>query len=1018
MAESIKKLKPIYDALDARNNKQAHKLCTQALQKQPNVVILKVLKALAAERLGKRDEALELMREAQEAKPTDEQTLNTMMHVFKALGKLEDALACYEQAWTKNPNDPDIAAQVFFSYVKLGHVAKQQQMAMKMYKQFGKVEHLLWGVASTALQGREAGGAKLLQLAEGMLSKLDKDGKLPNYEALLLYAEVLEQQGKKREALELWAGKTGEALCPVPFERKRARADLHAALGEAREANAIFADLICTHDADEWSYYVAYIETLLKYAPDTGARPGAAGACPGPGEAHGTLAEALAFLARLQGEHGPGAGAAAPKRAPFLAELELEAQLVARGAPAGDASLARLSEMVVRYFERWGGRPVCVLDLAPYLRRVAEAGAGKGAALAARVAGTLGEKPGEGKGALEWTARAVNARCVERALGAHRGEGVAQALAAAQGLLGEYEASLSLPLNLEPTERRPGDDLLLLASHRLLDAHAATGDAQWLVEAATLLELGLRHSRHNFQFKLLLLRLYSRLGAGVMAARAADALDLKHIQLETLLHAGLGEAVRGLAYGEALGMAEELLAFHRDAQRDCPDFVANAFRHGSYTKVAEFLAFRERLRRSALAHTAAAEWVQLMLFLHHFQVAEAREMLASTEALNIDHADPRPRRRPRLPRPAPGPRPGLLRLLRAPDHPAASGPPAREARAARDGEIGARRLWAKVNALPPAALADALASSLQELGVLKLHAATEGGLPGTPACGEGADWFDGTSWACSVLIARLAAAVSELAGAHAAASLEAAEAASRAVAHHAPLVALALQHLSSHLAMAFFVGGPSPPGAPRGRLNPSVLPYLHAFVYRNLHWLAMLAQAWAAAPVFAAPAGAKKGKKKEAPAAALAEAVRGAREAVRGAVEELLASHSDLNGLLEPELGEELASAPKSGHAMHFTPNLPSQAPPAEHEGGCCGVGTTPAHAEALRRRGLPYEAAKAAPVPFLASPEAAAVRAEVLAGVSGAHRRALFTALEFLRQRRQIVAAAAVAFQSPAPAS
>lgn len=59
---------------------------------------------------------------------------------------------------------------------------------------------------------------------------------------------------------------------------------------------------------------------------------------------------------------------------------------------------------------------------------------------------------------------------------------------------------------------------------------------QLLVEACALLEQGLLRSGFNFQFRLLLVRLYHRLGACPRLLDHYDALDVKHVQHDSLSH--------------------------------------------------------------------------------------------------------------------------------------------------------------------------------------------------------------------------------------------------------------------------------------------------------------------------------------------------------------------------------------------------------------------------------------------------------------------------------------------------
>ncbi|EWM20952.1 hypothetical protein Naga_100455g6 [Nannochloropsis gaditana] len=69
----VRKLQPIYNALDARNYKMAIKLCGKKDMERWDIV--KTLKAHALERMGRVEEALDLCREVASRQPRDETTM-------------------------------------------------------------------------------------------------------------------------------------------------------------------------------------------------------------------------------------------------------------------------------------------------------------------------------------------------------------------------------------------------------------------------------------------------------------------------------------------------------------------------------------------------------------------------------------------------------------------------------------------------------------------------------------------------------------------------------------------------------------------------------------------------------------------------------------------------------------------------------------------------------------------------------------------------------------------------------
>lgn len=82
-----RKVRPIYDALDARNYKQALRLSTQAVERAPDQPLLKVLKAFSLERTGKKDEAVNLCEDVCKQEPVDDHVLQMLMSTLRNLGK-------------------------------------------------------------------------------------------------------------------------------------------------------------------------------------------------------------------------------------------------------------------------------------------------------------------------------------------------------------------------------------------------------------------------------------------------------------------------------------------------------------------------------------------------------------------------------------------------------------------------------------------------------------------------------------------------------------------------------------------------------------------------------------------------------------------------------------------------------------------------------------------------------------------------------------------------------------------
>eukprot|EP00268_Persea_americana_P065618 TRINITY_DN878_c1_g1_i10.p1 TRINITY_DN878_c1_g1~~TRINITY_DN878_c1_g1_i10.p1 ORF type:complete len:252 (+),score=41.49 TRINITY_DN878_c1_g1_i10:114-869(+) len=226
-----RRVRPIWDAVDSRQFKNALKLSTALLSKFPNSPYALALKALILERLGKPDEALSVCLNAKEHLYSDEAiliddlTLSTLQIVFQRLDRLDLATSCYEYACGKFANNLELMMGLFNCYVREYSYVKQQQTAIKMYKVVGEERFLLWAVCSFQLQVLcGEGGEKLLLLAEALLKKHIASHDLHEPEALLVYISILEQQAKYEAALEILSGKLGSLLA---MEGDKLRLQVH-----------------------------------------------------------------------------------------------------------------------------------------------------------------------------------------------------------------------------------------------------------------------------------------------------------------------------------------------------------------------------------------------------------------------------------------------------------------------------------------------------------------------------------------------------------------------------------------------------------------------------------------------------------------------------------------------------------------------------------------------------------------------------------------------------------------------
>jgi N-terminal acetyltransferase B complex non-catalytic subunit len=92
-----------------------------------------------------------------------------------------------------------------------------------------------------------------------------------------------------------------------------------------------------------------------------------------------------------------------------------------------------------------------------------------------------------------------------------------------------YKIALPLGNGFTVSERRPGDDAAILAAMGCVHLHK-NGQKHALIRCVAILEALLSDSKHNYDAILMLIRVYTYLGAIPLAAKYWDRLDTKHLQ--------------------------------------------------------------------------------------------------------------------------------------------------------------------------------------------------------------------------------------------------------------------------------------------------------------------------------------------------------------------------------------------------------------------------------------------------------------------------------------------------------
>ncbi|KAL3518007.1 hypothetical protein ACH5RR_020596 [Cinchona calisaya] len=624
-----RRVRPIWDAVDSRQFKNALKLCTSLLSKYPNSPYALALKALVLERMGKAEEALSVCLNAKEQLYTndsvliDDLTLSTLQIVFQRLNHLDMATSCYEYACGKFPNNLELMMGLFNCYVREYSFVKQQQIAIKMYKLVGEERFLLWAVCSIQLQvfcGN--GGEKLLLLAEGLLKKHIASHSLHEPEALIVYISLLEQQSKFGDALEILTGKLG-SLIMIEVDRLRLQGRLLARAGDYTAAADIFQKVLelCP---DDWEYFLNYLGCLL----DDGST-----LCMGNDgnplyppthvgcknfhlsdevfDSH--ISRASTFVEKLLAECNN-----ASIRSPFLANLEIQKRKLIYG--KGDAG--QLIEGLILYFSRFGHMACFTSDVETFLLVLDDHNKSE------FLEKLKGCEPTRSSPTMA-VGQSITTFKIENLIGNMFTLPLCDLESLAIQMADLYCKSLPLSKDLDIQENMHGEELLSMVSNVLVQIFWRTRNIGYLLESIMILEFGLTIRRYIWQYKILLLHLYSYWNSLPVAYDWYKSLDAKNILLETVSHHILPQMLVSPLWSDLNDLLNDYLKFMDDHFKESADLTFLAYRHRNFSKVIEFVQFKERLQRSSQYLVAKIETPLLQLKQNADSIQEEECILES-----------------------------------------------------------------------------------------------------------------------------------------------------------------------------------------------------------------------------------------------------------------------------------------------------------------------------------------------------------------------------------------------------
>ncbi|XP_002000593.4 phagocyte signaling-impaired protein [Drosophila mojavensis] len=619
-----RRLRPVYDNLEVGNNRKALQESEKLLRKHPNLLCARALKGLSLLRLGRYEESHSCLQSVAEEKPVDDSTLQVLSFCYREMEQLDKIVELYQHAVKLNPGNEELLAHLFVSHVRVEDYKAQQAVALQLYKAQPKNAYYFWSVISVVFQGIRGPESCIpekrnlyLALAQRMVDKHIKEGKLETEQEAFLYLHILKLQNKYQDAWEFLTGELCAKLYPgAPVSMKF---ELLKKLGNWLELNKLLQELLDA-DRDRWDYYKEYLQScfeLLKQQPAEQQEPAySLKAC------HDFLLQIIKSSTRKT-------------RGPYLARLELHQRMRAHQLPAEEL-VGDFDELVIEYFHLFGDKSCCTHDIALFLPSISME---QRQSLASKLLAESGISSSSLPQNKEHMQKHICALQISRMCGAHIELSTDHMIAFYTALKLHYEHGHStFGKELLSTEMGPSDPYALLAANVMYDVSKRESKSDYLFEALCLLQYVLRNSTSNFHVKLLSLKIYHMFGCMVGAQEMYDYLDIKQIQLDSMGYVHCNLLPLSGRFSGVRNCYDTTLKFFTNSYKERLEYISLTYRFCTFSKMEEFMNFKERLTNSLMyvACSVEAQLCDIVCFYGSIQ-----QNLSAYVAMSIEPADDR-----------------------------------------------------------------------------------------------------------------------------------------------------------------------------------------------------------------------------------------------------------------------------------------------------------------------------------------------------------------------------------------
>lgn len=311
------------------------------------------------------------------------------------------------------------------------------------------------------------------------------------------------------------------------------------------------------------------------------------------------------------------------RRGPFLVNIELEK----RRLMFGKEDTGELMQAFFEYFRRFGQLASFVSDVEEYLQYIEPNQRSKFLQELREICFQISSGD-----AVKGLGRTIAVLQVEEHFDMMRSASNDDRVSHAVFLTKLYLENLSLSKDLDSQEVMHGEELLPMASNILMELFWRTQHRGYLLEAILILEFGLSIRKYIWQYRLLLIHMYTYWAATASAFEWYRSLEIKNIMQESMSHHIFPQLLSSPLWSQLNSIMNEYLKFHEDYMKEAADLTFLAYRHCNYSKVVEFVKFRDRMRNSHHFLLVKIESTLLQLKQKADNLDEVEFMLANLDS--------------------------------------------------------------------------------------------------------------------------------------------------------------------------------------------------------------------------------------------------------------------------------------------------------------------------------------------------------------------------------------------------